>query len=363
MENNKEKILNRTKQKHESATLESFQSDQDELDQNLSDTVKQNKIDFLSLNYNLLYIAGLKPPEKTKDTYWKYTIYQLYNILLHLLFLPTFLLQLYTLSYDWEDLVPTFENIAKIGISLASFLPPLLINWKKLFETMYRMETNSIFTKQSTKRDSKKMEIILETQQRVLIATKIAIAFLSVILIDEVRFPFSLKAPFDTSSILIYTILYIIICISLMILIMKVGTTLTFCFAMMMYISSQFMIVSKSIENIDKVGKINSKMFSNINNQQSSMQYKCKNSNTELNNEDSDISLIDYFPGVEQLVESIKEHQGGLLIWQTAYNLQWYRRSTKFKMLLIMVILQAQRPNYMYIGTVHTMSMEHFANV
>jgi hypothetical protein len=46
-----------------------------------------------------------------------------------------------------------------------------------------------------------------------------------------------------------------------------------------------------------------------------------------------------------------------------AYSVQWYNHSTKFKKMLQMIIMRAQRPCIMYLGLLYPLTMEHFQNV
>jgi len=46
-----------------------------------------------------------------------------------------------------------------------------------------------------------------------------------------------------------------------------------------------------------------------------------------------------------------------------AYSVQWYNHSTKFKKMLQMVIMRAQRPCLIYMGPLFPVTMEHFQNV
>ena len=46
-----------------------------------------------------------------------------------------------------------------------------------------------------------------------------------------------------------------------------------------------------------------------------------------------------------------------------AYSVQWYNHSTKFKKMLQMVIMQAQRPCLIHVGPFIPLTMEHFQNV
>jgi hypothetical protein len=46
-----------------------------------------------------------------------------------------------------------------------------------------------------------------------------------------------------------------------------------------------------------------------------------------------------------------------------AYSVQWYNLSTKFKKMLQMIIMRAQRPCLIHVGTFFPLTMEHFQNV
>jgi hypothetical protein len=46
-----------------------------------------------------------------------------------------------------------------------------------------------------------------------------------------------------------------------------------------------------------------------------------------------------------------------------AYSVQWYNHSTKFKKLLLMVIMRAQRPSLIQLGPTFPLTMEHFQTV
>ena len=46
-----------------------------------------------------------------------------------------------------------------------------------------------------------------------------------------------------------------------------------------------------------------------------------------------------------------------------AYSVQWYNHSTKFKKMLQMIIMRAQRPCLIHAGPFVSASMEHFQNV
>ena len=49
-------------------------------------------------------------------------------------------------------------------------------------------------------------------------------------------------------------------------------------------------------------------------------------------------------------------------VTDAAYNVQWYNRSNKFKKMLRMFIMQAQRPSLIYLG-LFPLTLEHFKNV
>ena len=46
-----------------------------------------------------------------------------------------------------------------------------------------------------------------------------------------------------------------------------------------------------------------------------------------------------------------------------AYSVQWYNHSTKFKKILQMIIMRAQRPCLIHAGPFFVGTMEHFRNV
>jgi hypothetical protein len=46
-----------------------------------------------------------------------------------------------------------------------------------------------------------------------------------------------------------------------------------------------------------------------------------------------------------------------------AYSVQWYNHSTKFKKMLQMIIIRAQRPCIIYLGPIFPLTMENFYNV
>jgi hypothetical protein len=46
-----------------------------------------------------------------------------------------------------------------------------------------------------------------------------------------------------------------------------------------------------------------------------------------------------------------------------AYGVQWYNQSTKFKKMLQMVIMRAQRPCLVHTGPYLSATLEHFHNV
>ena len=46
-----------------------------------------------------------------------------------------------------------------------------------------------------------------------------------------------------------------------------------------------------------------------------------------------------------------------------AYSVQWYNHSTKFKKMLQVVIMRAQRPCLIHAGPLFPATMEHFQNV
>ena len=46
-----------------------------------------------------------------------------------------------------------------------------------------------------------------------------------------------------------------------------------------------------------------------------------------------------------------------------AYSVKWYNQSTKFKKMLQMIIMRAQRPCLIYLGPLFPLTMEHFQDV
>ena len=305
----------------------------------------KKRFDMMAINMKLLFYTGCLPSEEIRKSHKGIIMYHIYNILLHAIYLPTLWLQIHTFLRNWGNMVVMLDNISVLCISFIGFLPPLKIRWNKAYDTIYKMQTNSIFTKTSTQNDSKKKKIILQAHRKSWISTMFGLIFILIVLsgiimepvfinfmksfleennmlnnfnvtvdfdFDKIIFPFNVQTPFDTSSIMVYLGVYLLIIIGTVILAMKVVVTVTFLYSSITYVSTQFTIVATSLENIDNMVENNSKHFSKSDKQEITRSSNMKSVSNDFEAITENINLIDDNTGLEELVESIKEHQDAI---------------------------------------------------
>lgn len=245
-------------------------------------TNKYDSWNWMALNIKLLRNVGIVPNEGTYKDSWKWKLNRFCHFLLFLIYIPSLILQLLSLYFYWGNIKLIVENTGTTSGLIACYFPALymIVKWEDFYTMLYRLETNSIFSAEMVRKNDKQMKKIHTSKRSAIIFTWIIIACITGIgvsfdLIPLVRLAFSKSETENLQNVdhinqvfkyfvmvmwlpgelseehwfwYIYTFQAAVICVACVYL----SAILPFIMTMIIYVETQFRIVSSALTEIDE---------------------------------------------------------------------------------------------------------------
>lgn len=236
----------------------------------------------MALNIKLLRNVGIIPNEGTSKNSWKWKLNRFCHSLLFLIYLPSLILQLLSLYFYWGNIILIVESIGTTSGLMACYFPALymIVKWEDFYMMMYRLETNSIFSAEMVGKNDKQIKKIHASKRSAIILTWITIASITAIgtsfdMIPLARLAFSksetgnlqnvkhtdqafkylvmvMWLPGELSEKHWYWYIYTVQAMIVGVACAYLTAILPFLLTMIIYIETQYRIVSSSLNEIDE---------------------------------------------------------------------------------------------------------------